>query len=609
MRGPVRKPVRGLVGRLPLTLVAAVSAALLTACATMPTDGPVVEGRSGAEDLAGLSVIAPEPARGASPLQIVQGFVNAAVATELSGGTERAYTTARSFLTSRRAASWQPDAGTVVYTGASPDYDVADAGAVPGPDGAQADGPDADRAVVTVSVGVAGTIDPGGRWTAAPPGTTRETTMTVVREDGQWRVDEVPDGVLVAESYLGLTYSAHDLHFLEPTRQLMVRETRWFPRRASNATVLTRELLAGPSPWLSGAVVNAFPEGTRLAPPGSVRIEDGVASVDLTAEALDASPDRRALMLGQLRATLLPVSGVDDVVITVNGGPIEVPVVPAGLSAEAPVDPRAVALAGDTIVLGAVGGAVEPVPDLPSLAGLGPSHPAVSHPRQLVEVPERRFAVLTAQRSQLRVLARGEVEVPPPSVTAADLTLPSFDPYGWVWTAAAVSDGSVAAVGPDGGVSRVSAPWLAGERVSSLRLSRDGARALVTSTAPDGRGRVRVAGVVRDDDLVPTALSPEGPLVVAPHLEVVQEAAWLAPGQAAVLGRSVDGSDVRVHLLRIGSPSMSSLSHAPGAVGLAGGNGPGSVLVWTVDGVLEQAGATWVPARGLGGARQVSYPG
>jgi hypothetical protein len=470
--------------------------------------------------------------------------------------------------------------------------------------------PDVREVQATVSASVIATIDDHGRYTVADPGAKTRNAFTLARDDqGQWRISKLEDGLLVAESFLGLEYRAYDLYFLDPSRTTLVPETRWFPRRESNATVLARELLAGPSPWLGAGVRSAFPSGTQLAPPGSVRVEEGVANVDLTSSARDADPRDRGLMMAQLSATLRPVENVNTVTITVGGSEIDLPKMPPSLMVDPAVETSPVLVKDGGLLTVSMGGTPSAVDGLPDLRGMDLSRPAMS-PAVSQQPGPRRYAVLAAERSQLLVLRPGQQERPTPALVAPDLTAPSFDPYGFVWSTAANSRGSVTAVAPSGEVLTVAAHWLNGRRITSLRASRDGTRVLVASPDADGRAHVEVAGVERrGNDLAPVRVGADGPPEVK-GLERVDDAVWIGDLEVAALGRAKGDKQSGVHVLNIGGQPGEVLAPVERAIQIAGGNGEGQVLVGTSDGrVLEQAGSVWVVKRGTEGARDPAYAG
>src|SRR5699024_5157737 len=134
---------------------------------------------------------------------------------------------------------------------------------------------------------------------------------------GQWRIDDLNDGVLVSEVIFGSQYSQTPLYFLTGDATMLVPDTRWFPQRNA-PTAAMRGLLEGPQPWLGGAVFSALPAETSLTY-GAVTVSSGTAQVDLTPEAFDADATSRQLIRAQIEETLLGLSQVQRVEITVDG--------------------------------------------------------------------------------------------------------------------------------------------------------------------------------------------------------------------------------------------------------------------------------------------------
>lgn len=585
-------------------VVAAVALALLAGCASIPTDGPVVEGAPVGEDV--FRRVVPPPAAGAAPVEIVRGFLDASAgagtAVSTAGSGDRDYEVARSYLAPRMATDWRPTDETVVYSGARPQVAFPDAaGDVPGSAG---DGTGAsDRVTARIDVPVLGTVDASGRYQQAPPGTVRSVELTVQRgADRQWRIASTPDLALVSSSDFDAVFRAYRLYFLDPTSNYLVPDLRWFPQSDSTRTRLVAELLQGPSSWLSPGVVTAFPSGTRMAAPQAVRVDGGVATVPLTSTARSASPQQRQLMRAQLLASLRASLGVTQVRLVVDGGELAIEDPASAVRRDPDVAPGAVLLQGEVPVL--LSGAVpEPIPDLPTLEGLGPSHPALAYDGGVL-------AVLVQERSQLRTLAPGDEQVSEPLVVGADLTPPSFDWRGNVWTSPAVSDGTVQVAQPGVAAGGVEAPWLAGRRVSSLRVSRDGTRAVLTSVTAEGVPSVDVVAVVRDGDGVPVRLSGPLQLALGTPLAAVRDAVWTGEDGIAVLARPAGAADVAVLPVQIGGTAQAPLAPVPGAADLAAGNGPRSLLVTTADGrVLQQEGSSWVELPEAAGLVQPAFEG
>ena len=84
---------------------------LLSACAMLPTSGPVNHSDISVGDtqpMLGLS--APGPMQNATPEQIIAGFIRACAA-----GYSDEFTVARSFLLSKTALDWRPDKRVQIF--------------------------------------------------------------------------------------------------------------------------------------------------------------------------------------------------------------------------------------------------------------------------------------------------------------------------------------------------------------------------------------------------------------------------------------------------------------------------------------------------------------
>lgn len=90
-------------------------------------------------------------------------------------------------------------------------------------------------------------------------------------------------------------------------------------------------------------------------------------------------------------------------------------------------------------------------------------------------------------------------------MTGVPLTPPSFSPSNWVWSAAADGSGRVFAsnAAQNNGATvqtvTLTMEWLKGRTVSSLRVSRDGTRIMVVSSAA-GQSQVHLTGILRQDN-------------------------------------------------------------------------------------------------------------
>ena len=159
-------------------------------------------------------------------------------------------------------------------------------------------------------------------------------------------------------------------------------DVRWFIK---NKTVkaMTSALLAGPAPYLRGAVVSAFPSGIKLARE-SVPVVSGAAQVDLTAKELtEASTEDRLRMQTQLSLTFRSQPDVVNVELRANQDLVRVEdngsVLPPVRDKNVPV--REIAVSGNELVR-YENNRTSPLPDMQPVSSLGPRYPAESRYRR-----------------------------------------------------------------------------------------------------------------------------------------------------------------------------------------------------------------------------------
>ncbi len=612
--------------------VAAVALAVTAAgCASLPVSGPVREGVGAGADARRDVVVDPVgPLPGAGPRAQVRGFLSAAV------GVEDNFDAARSYLTEDTAPTWRPSARLHVVRLAGRDITLSQDGAsLEGPPEGPAEGsgepggsggigddvadPAGGPVLARVRAESVAVVDAHGVYTAQPAGEVVTEELTLVRERGQWRIGEVPDQVFVVETDFALGWDARSLWFPDPAGGALVPEVRWFADRESLPTEAVTELLRGPSSWLLPAVRRSGAR-PRLSS-ASVVVEARTARVDLEKDVLDADLATRGLLVASIEATLRGLPRVGSVIVTAGGGRLSAPTPAALPTSDVPVDPSPVLLRGGQPVRWQEDGSLVPP------AGVQTQGRALSEPALALGAEPALAALADGGTTLLRWPAGTETregEVVASAAAPARLTPPSFDAYGWLWSTPTPSDGTIRAVGPDGRGASVAAPWLDGRTLVSLRPSREGARALVASVGVPARGvRVDIVGLRRDAAGAPQELvGGEGAPSVT--LASVEDAVWIGPSTAAVLGvgvaRSGTGAPVRqVHTLAGGAlepegapgvPSGLGQPEAPTLVALAGGDGESSMLLGTADGrVFQRAGARWVQVTSLDGAVQPAYAG
>ena len=550
MSAVVRRLRRGL-----LTLV--VLALALAGCAALPRSGPVTASDPDVPVPQGIGFFASGPQPGASPEEIVDGFLTASWA-----GYSDEFLVAREFLAGPAVETWQPLEQVRIYSDApAPQFSRADDGGV------------------RLSVTAEASLDSAGRYTEAAPGTTIDADFTLARNgDGEWRIIELDDGVLLPAANFQSVYTRGALYFLTLDRSALVPEVRWFPQQ-NLATSLVRALLEGPSSWLAPGVVSMVPVGTRMTVE-SVQIAEGTAQVDLSADSLAATAEERPLLYAQLDRTLDQVPEVQDVEITAAKAPFELEEPVPDLSAY-PYITTPLTVVSDGQLADVVDGDVVPRPG-GQLGGLSPHDPALGYeptaPATVVlDGPDR--LVTAPADGQPFVLTEGTNLVPP-----------SMDRQGWAWTTPARSDGVLRAVRANGDTAEVDAPWLQNGAVRALRVSREGAR-IVVIWESGGVPVLDVAAVVRDPDGTPKALAE--PVRFGNRLTDAVDVAWVEESMVAVLGTTAAEPVPSVHLLPLGGPAT-RLPVVEGAVSLTAGRGDRSLVVATADGRLyDRNGLGW----------------
>jgi hypothetical protein len=228
-------------------------AAVLTGCTGIPSSSSpqvvrsVDRGNGAASDLPDLA-----PVDGAGPRDIVAGFL-----TAIAKSPDAGHSAARQFLTSSAARKWQDDTTIVVKA-----HQVgAELPGRPAGSRTQSD-------PTSVTVGVTGrpvaSLDSSGVvspvLTGNGTGDAETFSYKLTRAEGQWRIDQLPPGVLIDEASFS-SYKQRKLYFFDSAERTLVPDLRYSPLggQALESWLLT-QLLAGPRPELVQSVINEVPE-------------------------------------------------------------------------------------------------------------------------------------------------------------------------------------------------------------------------------------------------------------------------------------------------------------------------------------------------------------
>ena len=540
-------------GRRSIRAAAVVIAALvLAACAGLPVSGPVNSGLAAGEDAGSPEFIfrPDEPQPGATPEQIVDGFIRAG-----SGpGPAANWEVARMFLAPSIRETWKPEASVTI--------DVPDDRASISP----------SEGAVELSLGAVATVDSTGAY-QPDAGLTQLSFRLAQQDDGQWRITEAPDGVVIDRDVFENVFHRYSLMYFDSTWQFLVPDVRWFPTTNAATRIASALVNGSPSGWLGGSVVNSFPESVSLARP-SVPLESGVAQVTLSAEALLLESTTLDRMQTQLAASLATAS--------VSGAQMLVASTP--LTAE-PVSTRSTRVTGPPLVQTEAGFGFLSGDELTPVAGLSDAMELVA-PAAIQVSPDRDFAAV-------RLVDGGVARVPADSPVAvvdtrSSLIDPSADPFGYIWSVPRDEPAAVTVFSTAGQQSAVADAWPGASEIVAMGVSRDGTR-LAALLVTGGRSEVWIAGIVRGAEAVPVRLGEAVPL--GPLAGPGSGLAWLDDTTVGVLSTEAEGPQFTEQL--VGGPATAT--DAPqGAASVAGATSISSVRLRTDDGSLfVKRGANW----------------
>ena len=522
--------------------------ALLAGCVSMPTDGPVREPQVSppTDDVPGISFDPRPPRAGESAPDIVEGFLEAMKATPIST------TVARQFLSQAAADSWAPEQQIITY---------AEPGTASG------------GTTVRIPLSDVNLYDERGAWQRTQASRVLETVL--VQEDGEWRIDSVPDALIVPDSWFDDWYQRSSLYYFDPTSEVLVAEPVFVPRGDQAASSLVRGLVTQPPPEMVDVVRTYFPAGTREGL--SVPIAGGIAAVSLSGDPAAVDDETGERMLAQLSWTLRQEQQVRAIQLDVGGRAIN----PTEGSARGNLDagdrydpdglrpvPELYALDGDRVVTGSIGSFVDT---------LGPLGDGDVDLRSIgVSISGSQVAGVSASGTELYI---APTEAPDGAVATAwtgaiDLAAPNWDHRDRVWVLDRSAGRAQIIAVVDGAAELVDVPGLTGHTVTKILVSRDGSRlvAIVRGRKVDRVVSTRIrydtaGGILGFTPLQTLPLPEEG----SPR---IRDIGWRSPTSISVLRTlsvelslvrtvSVDGAPGDVETGTIVRGRMRTLVSAP----------------------------------------------
>ena len=529
---------------MPLALAACLA---LAGCTSLPTSSAPAPFDVSAKDGSGIQFSAEGPSADADAATLVNDFLLACAA-----GPQDDYATARLFLSAASARSWQPETEILVY-----DTDTAPSVAAGSETASQVD--------VTVAVLGVASVDASGVLTRVAASTVSRT-FTLVREAGQWRINNPDNMVLMSRASFTASFSLANLYF--PTAQGgdLVADPRWYPSRRL-ASHLLAGLVEGPRQSLAPVTANAIPAGTTV-PSQGLDVTDGVARVELNA-VMPGSESARTSLAGELVRTLTQVADVSRVNASLSGDVLDMQAIPV---------PPTYSL--DTLVGAGSGGvglvSSSSVTELAAVTDA--SNPTVSPVDSSLVAWSGTDGVYAQRGGTTVAFLPGHAPLGP-----------SVDRFGWVWGPATASSVSVGG-GVDGAFS-VSVESESAGQIRAVRISPDGTRALVLR----GSDATAWVGVVeRGASGRPLAIRSleEIPLE---HGSVV-DVSWTTSTGLALVVRATGEDDQLVTMPLGGLPSNVSLPIR--VTSMSAGGSSSAVVITGTDAagreqVLIRSGALW----------------
>jgi hypothetical protein len=569
---------------------------LLPACGLPTPDGAQSAGevRAEREEPPPFEVVPPGPQPGATPEDIVRGFLTALCCPQGD------HAVAREFLAP--GTSWDNEAGAVIYRNRrfAPESD-------------------SDPLTFAVRFEAEARISPAGSFSLDPQPVTKDYKVAQL-PDGEFRLAEVPDGLYVKQQDRDRSFTPYDVYYFArgmggETTSRLVPERVFLPSTASLAPALVDSLLARPDGPLEGAVQSTLPFELEAL---SVQTAEDVVVVDLPEQARQLSPVERQRLSAQFVWTLLPLTSFSGVRLLAGGEPLEVEGVgdlqtrddwaefdPAGVAPEAPVyyvRDRVVRSLGDPL----------PQSDATLPRGFGVDEVAVSPETSALGLLTRSVGGLDEVRTGPLAGPFGEPVLAKPRL--GSLSWGPGEQGLWVLESGA-SPLIWLVPGPGAEVQRNSPvlyeqPADAGP-LTGLRVSRDGARVALVFGEGDA-ARLYVGTVTPSGEgLRVSAVTP-----VAPSLGAVTDVAWRDGTTLMVLASSTAVDSIllwRVTVDGSTSPGLvqrPNLGNAPTTIAAAPGR---PLVVGATDEqgrprLFQDNGQVFLPVKDAIGAAP-AYPG
>ncbi|MGN6607430.1 MAG: LpqB family beta-propeller domain-containing protein [Jatrophihabitans sp.] len=251
----------------------------------------------------------PPPPRDADPRLLVSAFLEA----NALDVTDRSAT--RAYLTAAAQTRWQASTVTVVD------------------DNPQVGQFDPKRSTVVVKGRLIGTISATGIYTPdlsgnGSGGEVVPNQFTLKKVDGQWRIDQLRNGLILTETQFERTFGQRSVYFYDAEERYVIPDVRYTPNgeAAADASLLLDYLLAGPRSELQNAETNA--ELPAQVDPRTASVTLGSPTVIDIPGSSDLDARHRNRLAAQLALTFDQVVEGGAFVLHDGGKTVRIPAVP-----------------------------------------------------------------------------------------------------------------------------------------------------------------------------------------------------------------------------------------------------------------------------------------
>ena len=466
------------------------------------------------------------------------------------------------------------------------------------------------------SVGVTGvqlaSISANGQYQQVVSGPPRTIKFSLTKVNGQWRITDPPNQLLLSNSEFHRVYQPRNLYYFDSTSRNLVPDPVFVPLQATS-TDLAKRLVAAlgqqPLGWLQGATQTAFPRGTRQLSP--VKIEGSAAVVNLGGTIAGASSETLRNVAAQLVWTLTSASygpsAITSVRLEVNGEPQQIPGSPNGIAARStyaskvPVpsaDAGLYFVASDKTVQSLpASGAAQPAP-VPGQAGTA-AVPMTAIAVSPVTSGTPALAGIAANGRDVWIGALSKDARLDRWRPGGKVTSLSWDRAGDLW--AATSKGVWLLQTGGKAPTAVDLPFDGKQRVTMLRVAPDGVRVAMIVRGPDG-SHVMVGAITRSG----SAASIGSPVQVGAKVARPGGVSWYDADNLAVLVGAGTAA-AQVHKVPVNGSQPTEIAPDANAISLTVGGG--QIVVGNSSGRMATFVVSTDSWRPLPDGQAPSYPG